>query len=88
MNGVKKGKRETNTVPNVCIYIKLGLPKTPFKIKLSSMDILLLKSSKIWLIDYFFRIRNEMSIYAYSFKSIPIEIDKKKSIFYYNKLQL
>jgi hypothetical protein len=56
--------------------IKLELPKTPFKIKLNNIDILFLKSSKIWhFIDCFPRIRKSLSIYAHSFISTPTGID-------------
>jgi hypothetical protein len=50
--------------------------KTPFKIKLSSMDILFLKSSKIWhFVDCFSGIRKSLSIYAHSFKGTPTGIN-------------
>jgi hypothetical protein len=40
------------------------------------MDILFLKSSKIWyFVDCFSGIRKSLSIYAHSFKSTPTGID-------------
>jgi hypothetical protein len=46
------------------------------------MDILFLKSSKIWhFVNCFSGIKKSLSIYAHSFKGIPTGIDRKAEHF-------
>jgi hypothetical protein len=68
--------------------MELGLPETPFRLVLNSLDILLLKSSRIFhFVKYFDDMRKNITIYSHLIKSIPnITKEKALSFLYYNKV--
>jgi hypothetical protein len=58
--------------------MELGLPETPFRLVLNSLDILLLKSSRIFhFVRYFDGTRKNITIYSHLIKGIPDVIEKR-----------
>jgi hypothetical protein len=58
--------------------MELGLPETPFRLVLNSLDILLLKSSRIFhFVRHFDDMKKNITIYSHLIKGIPDVIEER-----------